>query len=203
MGLDMYLYAEKHVSQYDYDFTDGRNERTLNPEYARASELVKGLPTAEYGGITISKNVAYWRKANAVHGWIVRECADGRDECQRIDLERDDLVRLRDVCVEALKDRDKAVVTDTTRPTLKVDTEDKTKFIEAMLEEIIKQADKDKVTNQVTDNNPIPPVAGFFFGGSEKDKYYYDYLAETADTINSLLASDPNNEYSYYYQASW
>ena len=61
----------------------------------------------------------------------------------------------------------------------------------------------DKITNQVTDDNPIPPTAGFFFGGSDKDEYYYGYLAETAETINAILASDPDNKYNYYYRASW
>lgn len=199
MGLDMYLWAEKHIDQYEYD----DDKRTDNPEYDRANELIKGLPTGEYGGIVIRKCVAYWRKANAVHGWIVRECANGEDTCQRIDLEREDLIKLRDVCVEALKHRDKAVESPKDMGSLRLKGKSDKDVIEAMLEEIIKQADKDKVTNQVTDDNPIPPTEGFFFGGSAKDKYYYDYLAETAETINAILASDPDNQYNYYYRASW
>ena len=199
MGLDMYLWAEKHIDSYDYK----DDMRVDNPEYDKVNEFVKGLPTAEYGGIVIRKCVMYWRKANAVHGWIVRNCANGEDTCQRIDLEREDLIKLRDVCVEALKDRDKAVEPDEPNLTRKLDAESPNKFIEAMLSEIIKQHDKDKVTNQATDDNPIPPTEGFFFGGSAKDKYYYDYLANTAETIGAILASDPNNEYNYYYRASW
>ena len=204
MGLDMYLYAEKHIDSYEYEHADsGKVSRRDNPQWDKANELIKGLPSGEYGGIVITKCVMYWRKANAVHGWIVRECAQGVDECQRIDLEREDLIKLRDVCVEALKDRDNAV--KSAEPILKLDTKGKSdnEVIEAMLTEIIKQADKDRVTNTVTEANPIPPTAGFFFGGSDKDEYYYDYLANTAETINAILASDLNNEYNYFYRASW
>jgi hypothetical protein len=30
-----------------------------------------------------NSEIGYWRKANAIHGWFVRECQGGIDECQR------------------------------------------------------------------------------------------------------------------------
>ena len=46
----------------------------------------------------------YLRKANAIHHYIVENHADGIDECQIIELSRDDL--------EELHERVKAVVND-------------------------------------------------------------------------------------------
>lgn len=54
------------------------------------------------------KECAYWRKANAIHGWFVRELADGVDECQSIPVTRTDLERLHDVCAAVLNDINKA-----------------------------------------------------------------------------------------------
>lgn len=52
--------------------------------------------------------LGYWRKANAIHGWFVRELAGGVDECQNIPVTRIDLERLQDACAAVLNDISKA-----------------------------------------------------------------------------------------------
>lgn len=205
MGLDMYLYARKYVDSYDYERDiDGKMIRRDNLEWDKANALVKGMPTAEYGGIMITKCVAYWRKANAVHGWIVRNCANDVDECQEISLDREDLIKLRDVCLIALKDRYNAKPSDDSTIHFNSNGKNDTEIVNSILNEFKKQHANSLTTNEVaTEDNPIPPTAGFFFGGTERDEYYYSYLAETVETINSILASDSNGDYKYYYQASW
>jgi len=37
------------------------------------------------------EGLIYWRKANAIHGWFVNECADGVDNCQEIKVSLEDL----------------------------------------------------------------------------------------------------------------
>ena len=49
--------------------------------------------------------------------------------------------------------------------------------------------------------DPLEPTAGFFFGSTAKDEYYYRDLESTVDIINALLAND--DRLDYYYQASW
>ena len=201
MGLDMYLYAEKYIGEYEYETTNGKTTRKDNLQYDRVMESagMLGLPTG--GGATVTKCVAYWRKANAVHGWIVRNLADGVDTCQRIELTREDMLELRNVCVEALKERDKATPHEDTTVMLKGDDID---GVTAKILDTFKQEhEKMKETNTATENDPIPPMSGFFFGSTEKDEWYYEYLAETVEQINSILVSDFDNEYRYYYQASW
>lgn len=205
MGLDMYLYAEKRIDQYDFiDDPNGGMERRDNLEFDKANELVKGMPTAEYGDITITKSVAYWRKANAVHGWIIRNCADGVDECQRIDMDRDDLIALREACLIGLKDRDNA--TPNSREDFRyIDGSkiDGAEAVTSIIREIKRESQRKNKNIVVSASDPIPPVSGFFFGSTDKDEYYYHQLAETVETINSILASDPNDTYSYYYRSSW
>lgn len=82
MGLDMYLEARKYFSKTDYK----QEEQVVNPDY---QELSKFFPTGsdefgEHAGATLEITVGYWRKANAIHAWFVRECAEGVDECQPI-----------------------------------------------------------------------------------------------------------------------
>jgi hypothetical protein len=91
MGLDMYLYAEKYM---------GGN--TDKPElYAEIKNLagLKDLPTPDFSNVVVKSMVGYWRKANAIHGWIVDKCGKGVDECQTIYLSDEDLLNLRNDCI--------------------------------------------------------------------------------------------------------
>lgn len=46
--------------------------------------------------------VAYWRKANAIHGWIIRT-AGVVDNCTPISLTKQDLINLRETCIKVLE----------------------------------------------------------------------------------------------------
>ena len=45
--------------------------------------------------------VAYWRKANAIHGWIINN-SGAVDNCTPIHLTKQDLIQLRDDCQKVL-----------------------------------------------------------------------------------------------------
>jgi len=47
----------------------------------------------------------------------------------------------------------------------------------------------------------LEPTEGFFFGGNEKDEWYYQYLKNTVEGLDRVLALP--HEYSFTYQASW
>ena len=95
MGLDMYLYATKYVSDNKhFDSTEAFNkvveavdahDMLPNHEWARNSALVK-------------MKVAYWRKVNAVHGWFVDNCQNGEDDCRSTYVSREALQELLDIC---------------------------------------------------------------------------------------------------------
>jgi hypothetical protein len=97
----MYLYARKYVSRFDYK----ERERIELPEFAALTELAPADLTkyGDYSGIQIEYPVMYWRKANAIHGWFVENCADSVDECQYIYVSREQLVELRDLCKQAIE----------------------------------------------------------------------------------------------------
>lgn len=76
MGLDMYLYGEK---------SDWSLERQKEDDFPLASKTLE---------------IAYWRKHPNLHGYIVEEFAEGKDECQRIELGPDEIR----VIIQAIKD---------------------------------------------------------------------------------------------------
>ena len=101
MGLDMYLYARKYVSRFDYN----GGERIERGDFTTLADTAPNDLTkyGEFSGIEIDYPVAYWRKANAIHGWFVKECAGGVDDCKPVYVSREALVTLRDLCNQALK----------------------------------------------------------------------------------------------------
>ena len=89
MGLDMYMTGEKYfVQDYgkkvpDASLIDENEGRPLDTEGEH-------MESANY-------RLGYWRKFSPLHVFIVRQYADGVDECQRIDLETADLLEIADV----------------------------------------------------------------------------------------------------------
>ena len=101
MGLDMYLYAKKHISNYDFYPTD----KILNREIKEALGLDHYVDKDETS-LEVSLTVAYWRKANQIHAWFVRNCQYGNDDCQEYFVSRESLMELRDICNKAVETRD-------------------------------------------------------------------------------------------------
>jgi hypothetical protein len=101
MGLDMYLEARKYFSKVNFR-TDSDD---VLPNYQTIASLFP--PDAdEFGestGATIDLTIGYWRKANQIHAWFVRECGGGIDECQRIPVADGKLRELK-VVIEYLID---------------------------------------------------------------------------------------------------
>lgn len=208
MGLDMYLYAEKRVDSYSYENHNGELTRRDNIEYDKVIKAsgMDSLPSPSHfsDDVIVSKQVAYWRKANAIHGWIVRNLAGGVDDCERVYLDREALRTLRDCCVKELANRSEAVPNDPDNATLELeDSGNPEEVIKVIMEQISEQSANRSKTITLADPLELAPVSGFFFGSADKDKWYYEDLEYTVDTLNSLLAATTDEDYSFYYQASW
>ena len=80
MGLDMYLYGEKF---YWTNWKDPSKD-LLEDGFKLQSKILY---------------LGYWRKHPDLHGFIVKTFANGRDECQRIHLTGEDLIKI----IEAVK----------------------------------------------------------------------------------------------------
>ena len=99
MGLDMYMYLKKSESKSTFE----EEYEGLYPEEMKQFEeeiAQRDFVSVDY---EVSCQVAYWRKANAIHKWIVDNCADGRDECQEIYLPIGKLIELKRICGDVLE----------------------------------------------------------------------------------------------------
>jgi len=87
MGLDMYLRGEKFVSKWDSSQKCPESGGFLEVQ----RPVIDGFDVSEY-----VLDMGYWRKFGPLHVYIVNEFADGVDECQKIDLEAEQLRNIAD-----------------------------------------------------------------------------------------------------------
>jgi len=92
MGLDMYLEARRYVSGYSHS---GEEENEL---FRKIVDAVDMGDVNDERFATVNVNVAYWRKANAIHDWFVREVQGGEDDCKTYHVPREKLMELEELC---------------------------------------------------------------------------------------------------------
>ena len=92
MGLDMYLRGDKFISKWDHS-----QQKPEGGSLEIDRPVVDGFEVETY-----VLDMGYWRKFAPLHVYIVNEFADGVDECQRIELEADQLRKI----ANALRDNE-------------------------------------------------------------------------------------------------
>lgn len=100
MGLDMYLEARKFVSGWDFK---PEEEREM---YRQIVSTVGMDEVQDERFVTVNVNVAYWRKANCIHEWFVKNVQGGVDDCNPYRVDRDKLIELQQICERVYKSGD-------------------------------------------------------------------------------------------------
>jgi hypothetical protein len=105
MGLDMYLYARKYVST-SMDIEPEGN--TYEDILASTGLGIKDLADSAHNSLSVSVQAMYWRKANAIHDWFVKNVQEGNDNCGEYEVGREQLAELASLCSQVLADHDLA-----------------------------------------------------------------------------------------------
>lgn len=156
MGLDMYLNAKRYISKHfnEGDAVVARAIQEQFPELAgKAGRWGDDSPVKE-----VTVEAGYWRKANAIHQWFVKNVQAGEDDCRPYDVGREQLEELRELCKRVLAFRHLAV-------------------------------------------ELLPAQAGFFFGSTDYDNWYFDELTQTVAIIDDVLSLPKS--WDFEYRASW
>lgn len=153
MGLDMYLNKKVYIgANYEHNNISGIID------LKHGNEPIK----VDFNKVVyIEERVAYWRKANHIHNWFVKNIQNGNDDREEYYVSFKDLLELFCICREIVKTKSK----------------------------------KEKLEKA---KELLPTCSGFFFGGEEYDKYYFD---NTKYTMRMIANLDRNAD--YYYDSSW
>lgn len=98
MGLDQYLKASKYLSG-GWSHSNEAEKKQFRSVF-RAAKIPTSALSPDSGGVEVVWTAFYWRKANAIHAWFVRECQKGVDECQQTHVSREKLAELLSLCVQ-------------------------------------------------------------------------------------------------------
>lgn len=107
MGLDMYLKASKYIGNWQHNTIQ---ERAQFAAVMAGCGLEPGDATEGSPHVTPSVCVAYWRKANAIHAWFVKEIQNGNDECLEHGVPREKLTELMALCQKAKETKDASLL---------------------------------------------------------------------------------------------
>lgn len=203
MGLDMYLYR----------YPKSKTRKQIDKE---SEDLwKKGIDEWESGFKDVYQ-VAYWRKVNFLHGWIVRNLADGVDECQEIQIGKEDFETLHELVEKAcniiLKSNlipqkniapdgswEAKYVNDDSKPIIPVRWNDKGKEFDGIDEDVTYKLDNDACDKL---SEILPFEGGFFFGSYIYGLCYARNMLELRETVAKIL-EDYRDDYDYVYKASW
>ncbi len=190
MGLDMYLIRKKFVgAEYERRHVKGTIYITIN-----GKELPIDFDRVSY----IEEKVGYWRKANAIHKYIVDNFNDGVDDCKDIWLSLEDLEILLDVCKKVKK-------------SIKlVDGEVAESYTFNEKGEKVYRYGNGKVIEDISVcEKLLPTTDGFFFGNTQYNEYYAQDIEDTIDILKKVIKEEKEQEKTtgftndIIYHASW
>lgn len=177
----------KTSNNYDGSFQDwcGLSLKNLPPD--SAINFYKQFYTTKYyiwdkekkyGNVYIMEEVAYWRKANAIHLWFVDNVQGGIDDCKwHQEVTKEILEELLETC-QKVYDNCQMVINET----------DEWEVIDvrgSLAEEL------------------LPTTSGFFFGYTDYDYYYVNSIKNTIDMITTILETTDFDKQMIYYISSW
>jgi hypothetical protein len=194
MGLDMYLNKLPKIKPFTLWETLVFAEEVFHDfEKFRKTELYDAykpyIKKDEIGFHSMSEEIGYWRKANAIHKWFIEntnEVDDGNYEVTKADLEK-----LKEACEKVINGSklDEGLISIGQR------------FVNGEFVDILEEGKI--IANPELAQSILPAQDGFFFGSLDYDEFYIDKLQQTVDIIKEALEkTDFETEYLYYW-ASW
>ena len=88
----MYLYRKTYVKNWDFMKDDQAHQITV--KFKKKEHPFINPKHICY----ITEEVGYWRKANAIHNWFVKNCQDGVDNCGEHSVSLEQLNELLNTC---------------------------------------------------------------------------------------------------------
>lgn len=183
MGLDMYLARRNYVKNWAHDKD--------TPKYSvivKRNGMKSDIDSDKVSYVI--EDIAYWRKANAIHKWFVDNAQNGVDDCKEYYVSAEQLQQLVDICKRVLAST-KMIEGDVINGYTYKDGQE-----QPIIEKGLRMEDPSLAKEL------LPTSEGFFFGSYDYDEGYH---ADLVDTVNQLeyALKTRGERAEYYYQSSW
>lgn len=186
-------YTLKEWCGVDYKTLPPKHVRDFYKEHIQFGYADWDTEQQYTGRYRIIEQVAYWRKANAIHDWFVHNVQDGEDDCNYHDeVTKEILEELLDTC-EIVLTNSKLVEGKVANGYHYNDSYEKVyNYVEG------KYIEDPSVAKEL-----LPTTSGFFFGSTDYDEYYYEDIEYTANKIREILETTDFETQMIYYISSW
>ena len=185
----MNMYRRTYVKNWEHMKPEELHEVTVK----KNGEIVKEIDSKKVAYII--EDIAYWRKANAIHNWIVENCADGEDKCQEIYLRQEDLKKLLTLVNTVLAS------TKLVKGKVKNGTSYSKDKKTGEMKKVENIEDGKVLADDTMAKLLLPTAEGFFFGNTDYNEWYWEDLEYTKKVLESLDLEFGRCD--YYYRASW
>lgn len=145
----------------------------------------------KYGHMMIEEEVAYWRKANAIHNWFVEYVQGGVDDCGTYEVSKEQLESLLHIC-KLIKDKCSLK---------KGKVKNGERYENGQWTPIYE--DGEYIENPAIAEEYLPTTSGFFFGGTEYDQWYMQDIEHTIEVLTKVLAETDFETQMIAYSSSW
>jgi hypothetical protein len=200
------MYINRKVRRYRKG--DGTFSNSIND--CKFDEF--GCPNGEW----VETVVAYWRKANAIHKWLVDAVQNGEDDCREADIDIDTIRELRNICHNILSAMKGWVlrVPESSMEDFGKYYPEKEGFVPEIVIDPDNLAPLDKATDlhEIADTSicedALPTADGCFFGSTAYNGIYFWQIAKTIRMLDRLIKRDEEDRENgiypdYTYRASW
>lgn len=221
MGLDMYLMKVRRIGDVDIskieiaerylgwerrskDYEDstleeysGINENEVDHDVVeryRKEYITRYLESdqrKECGYKSIFEDIAYWRKANQIHYWFVKNVQGGEDDCGKYEVTKGQLEKLLNIC---------RVVKENSRM-IKGKIKNGQVFRNGEWKDIYEEGEY--MEDSTIAKCLLPTVDGFFFGGTDYNEWYMRDIEYTITAIEKVLKETDFENEIVVYHANW
>lgn len=185
MGLDMYFDKQKKVDGYTFSqimnapyYYGDEYDEEAKEYYNLTKEDCDKLEKLGIGG---GVEVAYFRKFNALHNWMVNNVQGGEDDCGCYEVDKGTLHELLDILKEI---KDTCVLVPYKEVDYSIEPQ-RLKEIEKYYGDEFKMVKNPEICEEL-----LPCVDGFFFGSTSYDEYYMSCVEDAIDQLSNISLAD-------------
>lgn len=190
MGLDMYL-DKCNRKAWGYKDMDIDKMKVNNPALYEELKPFIVMRGEYHPWESFFTKVGYWRKANAIHKWLVDNVQNEVDDCEYHEVSKEKIEELLEVCIKV---------------------RDGSNLVDGMIENGYTYENGKKkpfmeegkyIANPELAEELLPTQDGFFFGSTNYDEYYMEDIEDTIDILQHALDTVDFDREMVVYSASW
>lgn len=179
--------AKKNKKEFSHTLEDWGVPESMTLEKAKVleSEYTDKSPVERFRFFTIFDELGYWKQANHIHAWFVKNVQGGTDNWSYYFVTKENLLELKEICEKVLA----------LNP-FTIQNHDLFSLIDSG---VITKADYEGIKAKLEEL--MPTQEGFLFGMTHYNEEYFQEVKYTLEIAEEILKNGDFAKYVYFYRA--